>query len=181
MSEITAAPIDLQPFCGRDAPQAWLERPVSRGNWTWATDGHILVRVPRRPEISENPDAAHVEHIWSKGACTVWRAPLPCMLPAHRTEDCPRCAGTGRERDCLDGTSPCGRCDGSGVIEFAAPVAVGAGLIHLRHAHLIVSLPAVEIGWESDACERLRFRCAGAEGIVSALRLRTYRVPVAEI
>jgi len=41
--------VDLQPFChAADGTHPLLESPWSRGSWTYATDGSILVRVPKR-------------------------------------------------------------------------------------------------------------------------------------
>jgi hypothetical protein len=47
--------IDLTPFCASpDANRCQIERPWSRGKWTYATDGKIVVRIPRDPEVPEN-------------------------------------------------------------------------------------------------------------------------------
>ena len=47
--------IDLTPFCARpESNRCQIESPWSRGKWTYATDGKIVVRVPRDPEVPEN-------------------------------------------------------------------------------------------------------------------------------
>lgn len=47
--------IDLTPFCASpEANRCQIEHPWSRGKWTYATDGNIVVRIPRDPEVPEN-------------------------------------------------------------------------------------------------------------------------------
>ena len=40
--------IDLQPFCGEDHDRWYLMKPLSFGDYTYATNGHIVIRVTRR-------------------------------------------------------------------------------------------------------------------------------------
>jgi len=50
--------IDLKLFCDPNDPvRPWLGQPFSAGAWTYATDGHIAVRVPRLEDVAENPAA----------------------------------------------------------------------------------------------------------------------------
>jgi hypothetical protein len=52
--------IDLKPFCDKGSFRG-LEAPFTVGDWTYATDGHICIRVPRRadaPERGRQPDAS---------------------------------------------------------------------------------------------------------------------------
>ncbi len=47
--------IDLTPFCASpEANRCQIERPWSRGKWTYATDGKIVIRIPRDPGVPEN-------------------------------------------------------------------------------------------------------------------------------
>lgn len=47
--------IDLTPFCASPEANRWqIESPWSRGKWTYATNGNIVVRIPRDPEVPEN-------------------------------------------------------------------------------------------------------------------------------
>ena len=49
--------INLEIFC--DPSHPGLARPFSIDAWSYATNGHILVRVPRRDDVTENPAAAN--------------------------------------------------------------------------------------------------------------------------
>jgi hypothetical protein len=48
--------IDLKPFCayeGEYPSRKWLETPFSRGDFSYATNGAVMVRVPRRANVSD--------------------------------------------------------------------------------------------------------------------------------
>jgi hypothetical protein len=56
--------INLPPFCARKSDcRYYLRRPWSRDGHTYATDGRIAVRVPRRDDIPENEEAPDLERI----------------------------------------------------------------------------------------------------------------------
>ena len=56
--------INLDIFCDPSSPG--LTRPFSVGTWSYATNGHILVRVPRRDDVAENPDAPNTRALLRK-------------------------------------------------------------------------------------------------------------------
>jgi hypothetical protein len=51
--------VDLDLFC--DPERRNLAVPFSLNRHTYATNGHIIVRVPRRPDIPENKEAPNPE------------------------------------------------------------------------------------------------------------------------
>jgi hypothetical protein len=86
---------DLTPFCASpEANRCQIERPWSRGKWTYATDGKIVVRIPRDSEVPENklaPSAMPLFTAHFKGASgfqPIVEAPTPgietCKL-CHRS------------------------------------------------------------------------------------------------
>ena len=46
---------DLQRFAAGEDDLRSIHLPWSRGEWTYATNQHILVRVPRLADVEENP------------------------------------------------------------------------------------------------------------------------------
>lgn len=101
--------IDLTLFCGNKDDNR-IGEPWSDGNFTFATDGKILVRVARRADVGERLDApavmgTHVGDAFDKDP-GAWH-PLPALTvdPAA----CPCCRGVGKAYTCPE-------CDGEGAV-----------------------------------------------------------------
>ncbi|MCT4492764.1 hypothetical protein [Bosea minatitlanensis] len=58
--------IDLSHFVCLEEDRPHLQQPWTRGRFTYATDGRIMVRVPARIDVQENADAPEAERILSK-------------------------------------------------------------------------------------------------------------------
>ena len=58
-------PIDLKKFCSKDRKRPPIRKPFSQRGWTYATDGCIAIRVPRRSRIPERKDAPGAERIFN--------------------------------------------------------------------------------------------------------------------
>jgi hypothetical protein len=63
--------IDLKPFClnKRDAyyrqkVKQILTAPFSIGDHTYASNGHICVRIPRRPDVAEVKETSDTSRLW---------------------------------------------------------------------------------------------------------------------
>ena len=79
---------DLMKFCGGN-DRAGIATPFSIGEYTYATNGHIMVRVPRIADIPERTDApspAKIEEVFNhrKGDYQ----PIPAVGPI-KTKSCP--------------------------------------------------------------------------------------------
>ena len=176
--------VDLQSFCPKNAWRQWMEKPFSRCDHTWATDGKILVRVPRVADVEEHPQAAAVaavESVWPKEWPTEWRQPLRRTLPRSVMERCDECSGRGRKHKCPDCQCVCHGCDGEGQNEVLQAVIVGLRAIPLRHARQLITLEWIEISPPAKADLLLCFRFEGGEGIVSILKAEHELEVVGEI
>jgi hypothetical protein len=124
--------IDLTPFCGRDTFRINLRRPWSAGACTYATDGHIGLRVARRPDVAENMAAPPLERIFAASGSVSYR-PCEITIPQIEGRQCPVCGGAGWVIRCIgcDGTGRhdcdceycderCRVCDGIGSVRGAA-------------------------------------------------------------
>jgi len=128
--------INLQRFCADQYDlREHLRAPFRRGEFVYATNGHVLVRVP----VADGYDAPVNENAPTKldemfrcidAETPAWRS-LP---PVHAVEKCCRCEGSGRIRveDCesCDGkgdfdrdgyTYDCQACTGEGIVEVGEP------------------------------------------------------------
>ena len=171
--------LDLQQFCSTDPDRPQMHAPFSSAAWTWATNGHILVRVPRRDDVPENPEAPNVKKVWDGAKWGAWRPAKRVDLPPARFNTCDECNGRGWEHDCPSCQCTCEECGGEGKIERTDPVAVGPVKIALRYARMILALDRIELADPADDDDAIAFRFAGGEGILAVLHGPC--VPVAEI
>lgn len=103
----------LQSFC--DETRAKTATPFSVGEYTLATDGYILVRVPRLAEVPEREDAPKIEMLATDRVCGPFFREPAQWVPIPKVElqyrPCDICGGTGRLFKCPE-------CNGHGEVEW---------------------------------------------------------------
>lgn len=131
--------IDLNLFCDpeRCAPGCDFSVPFSRNNYSYATNGHVAVRVPRRPDIPENKQAPSAERLeqlpW--GGSRVKFGPLPELEGlADKVMDC-------------------------------RSVRIGKAFFFAPYIEWLQTLPALQIG-KPKPSRPLPFRFEGGEGLI---------------
>jgi hypothetical protein len=168
--------LNLQQFCGTDPSRDYLMKPFSRDGFTWATNGHILIRVPERPEFSDIEQRIKIniaEPLKGFGVAKFF-SPSFELPPATVRGECLKCAGRGHLHDCPDCDCECEHCDGTGNSdsEQFASVSIGPTPFALNYVRQILSLPRVEIeefaAEQSEKC--LFFRFDGGVGALMPLR-----------
>lgn len=99
---------ELQQFAaGEDDLRYYIRLPWSRGEWSYATNGHIIVRVPRLADVDENPQAPGAEKLFAETKQAEF-IPVPeCAMPPD--VDCTYCDGTGKDPG--DRRYNCKECD----------------------------------------------------------------------
>ena len=107
---------DLQRFCAdKDHIRYYLCKPWSRGEYTYATNGYIMVFVKRLPGVEENEQAPDCEVLILKTLPGQEWMPVPVATMPPNVE-CHDCNGTGI-RECNAGYEhDCGLCDHTGKI-----------------------------------------------------------------
>lgn len=101
-------------FCSNDKTRDSLCRPFNVSGYTYATNGHIAIRVPRMVEFDANEPINSIEEPWFKGSlkpadCRI----VPKVNPEFAYEKCSVCNGSGSCRECPD-------CDGEGEVVFCS-------------------------------------------------------------
>lgn len=176
MSETATQPVALQPFCGD--PEGWnghkLGRPFSRGEFTYATDGKILIRVPRRADVPEREDAPAVERVLEQAAATAFRPVNKPELPTETRTECESCHGRGVEHDCPDCQCTCKECSGTGSVSADAEtsLSLGGAAMSLKYARRFLTLPGLMIADPCEGAGPLAFRFDGGDGMTAVLRHR---------
>jgi hypothetical protein len=100
---------ELQRFCSTADAGPRIATPWSAGEWSYATDGKLLVRVPRLPDVPERSDAPALDRaVFLFTEDVDWRD-IP-SLPDPVMDDCRDCGGKGLERNL------CETCEGDGKV-----------------------------------------------------------------
>src|SRR5689334_6461837 len=94
-------PEGLRQFCSTDPFRPDIQTPWSRGEHTYATNGHIIIRVPIMPNVAEREVAPNAETIFRLTALqTDLRSLRRIEFSEITKEVCPYCDGRGSEHDC---------------------------------------------------------------------------------
>jgi hypothetical protein len=131
---------ELQQFCADETDlRDCLREPWSRGEFSYATNGHIMIRVARIANVDENANAPDAERVIA-GAQQTDFVPVPkCKKPPD--VECETCHGHG-VHGCGCGTEhDCGNCEGKGTVENLDFMAVGNTTFAQRYLAMIQ-------GWE---------------------------------
>lgn len=159
----------LKPFCGEERARSYLHEPFSLGDYTYATDGRVLVRVPRLAGVGEVERAPKAERLFTAYPLATELRPLPAFaFPAPERITCDGCKGLGREHDCPDCQCECDLCDGVGTLETVASASLGGAIFDCRHLKLITALPSVRVPISPIQNEPMRFVFRGGDGLISA-------------
>ena len=142
--------IDLQPFCaGEDATRGYLMHPFRWGDFTYAIDGHICVRVPAMesdpPATTDCVSQKKLDELLSMHPSPEF-APLRVKLPDQEINVCAQCGGVG-EYECphCGHDGECEKCEGKGMIEVETSVSIGGVHFRAQYIRKIAALPNVEI------------------------------------
>ena len=138
--------IDLQKFCGDEKDsKVHVNRPWSRGSWTYATNGHIVLRLPKLPDVSENPKAPDVEKLFQDAD---ERGPYEWVDVPEVTVnwlECPDCSGTGIWTEGLKHPTECEECDGKGKFTRRVPVKFEIGKVAIGLSNIYLDLIRKEL------------------------------------
>ena len=190
----------LLKFC-EDAFNENLELPYSIGDYTCATNGIILIRIPRLVEYPENPKAPDPEKIEYERNPEKWYSVGDIKKP--KSADCVFCKGQGKNFTCpeCDGNGivwlsnnyseypgiDCNSCNGKGKIKFCeecngtgkvfqqTPMDFHGVAFDQRYLALLSGLPNCEIGLISKTATT-PFRFDGGTGIIMPMKKPEFEI-----
>jgi hypothetical protein len=171
MSGATTMTIDLEKFCSCDPQHPVLHQPFSYGTWTYATNGHVMVRVLRCDGIAENPCAPN------EGASRMFNSTgFPRYKPAPKFElqepfeweeqiEC--WCRNGSLHHCSSCTCKCTHCGGTGTFAKTnfRTTSIGKAHYNSKYISLMQSLPRLKLGQPYQR-KPLSFRFDGGEGLL---------------
>jgi len=185
--------INLQLFCGRNV-NFNLGWPFSKGGYTYATDGHIAIKIPYVPGNDRLPPVSAYKMDYAPTHDGDW-----CAVPPYgplETEQCSHCKGTTFSHEC-DGCGgegyiaeddPCRFCDGEGAVpggdrmcencngtgtayaDCYPSVHFGTTMLSPKLLDKIRTLPKAEIFLPASPTHQVHFRFDGGVGIVMAMK-----------
>lgn len=89
----------LQRFCADDHARATITKPFSFGDYTYATNGHVCIRVPRMAEVTPESDII-TRLTWDHEEISGWQEmPYGYLVPPMVL--CPSCRGSKLYQACL--------------------------------------------------------------------------------
>lgn len=162
--------IDLQPFCSTDPLRPYLQKPFSRGEWTYATNGHVLVRVPKVADIPEGETAAEKVMTNIRPDADVSHLG-EFILPEPEEIDCPTCEGRGTEHDCPDCECGCDACDSSGRAWKKNSVSLRGAVFDARYLSFVTALPNLTFQTNCHKTAPSLFKFDGGEGVIMPMRI----------
>lgn len=105
---------ELKRFCSTDDSRISIQAPWTHDGYTWATNGHILVRVPEMVDVPENTFAPDCSKLLAKQPQAVtWFLVPKCSMPAPLL--CQWCSGTSKDK--RNRRRKCNECKGSRTVE----------------------------------------------------------------
>jgi hypothetical protein len=142
--------IDIRPFCSTGRDRLGLTEPFSWGDWTYAVTGPIGIRVPRRPDVSENSNAPNkiIAESFTRYLAEPIADPRPVpviVLPDGARVECPHCHGRKTKHECPDCRCHCPACAGEGYTLELLSVGVGGTIFDARYILMLAALPGARI------------------------------------
>jgi hypothetical protein len=165
--------IDLARFCSKDPQHIYLHQPWSRDGFTWASNGHFLVRIPKLDKIGDNPRAPNCNKLFTRIADQLSLSPLPSIpaLPESK-EDCDACDGRGTEHGCPNCACECTECGGSGEKLTQTSITINNAIYNAAYIAEICRLPGVRFSNAPPISSPARFVFDGGEGAIMPRTVR---------
>jgi hypothetical protein len=155
---------DLQFFASTDPKQIGIQYPWSDSEHTYASDGGILIRVPRITNVPPNPQAPA-----TAGKLIIATSQNPgrwCPIPEIKLPDladCVACHGTGKcACPCCQDEHTCKLCNSTG--KLPESMFVGNLRFLVRHVRLLKELP--ECQWCLAEQPAIYFKFKLGDGIL---------------
>lgn len=158
---------DLQKFCcGPDDIRYHLQKPWSDGEWTYATNGYICVRVPRLADVEDDTGAPRALKLFAETPTNGKWFPVPYQAMPDDIP-CDVCNGEGKfSLTDDDPMEDCEYCDGTGKKHDITGRDIGNANFQCRFLAMIQGWEIAPNGKSSAA----RIRNGDAEGLLMPIR-----------
>jgi hypothetical protein len=173
-------PFNIAEFCDAGDSRAYCRTPFFHDGFTYATNGHILVRVPGDvgfDSLSEPRVADTLTGLFRDRP--PFERPHDFIIPddqdTSQEEDCDECDGSGHEHDCPKCECSCDHCGGKGKHTAWSRVSTTfyGKIYRLAYVRRLLSLPSIQIApstADRKDMKPLRFTFEGGEGCLMLMK-----------
>lgn len=126
-------------FCKYDSEKRkWMKIPFSQGDFSYAVNLHLFIRVPRVDDIPENPESKGMDRVIAGDINKDWYPVenVPMLEKAY----CDDCLGNGRYYG-----KTCEYCDGEGKITPDIPFDFHGTVFNQKYLSYLSSLPNCQL------------------------------------
>lgn len=163
----------LEKFCSKTLlGQSRTDYPWSDGNYTYATDNCLLIRVPRIQSIPENESAPKVENIFINNPPGKDAYPIPLYNP-NSVWDCNECQGTGRvlwHNGIHSYEAECAGCFGKKQLVKYENVYIAKSQVSQHYIDLIITYLPSTLFYPRDPSDPIFFKFNGGDGILLPMK-----------
>lgn len=165
--------INLRPFCSTEFYRPALMQPFSIGDHSFATNGHIAIRVVRRADVPDRSDAPDMGRLFKDTIGVSWRPLRKFDVPKEIEERCRTCDGRGHKHDCPDCECECENCGGTGIAVEGFSICIGEGIFNVKYVLLLASLSGIMVPEiVNDVSNPMPFKFDGGDGMLMARRIK---------
>lgn len=170
--------INFRVFCASEKDNPLLSEPFSVGNYTYATDGRIGVRLPLCNEVPEGDEmqakrAKALDRLFAVRLGVQTPEAFERQLPdPPEGDDCERCEGSGMgHNDCPCCDCDCCDCNGTGTCLPTQRIRFETFDVNVKHLRLVLALPNPKIAIDvSNGDGPLLFTFDGGVGLLMPMR-----------
>lgn len=168
----------ISQFCDSDGVFS-IRLPWSRGDYTYSTNGHLIIRIPRHPDIKEIPEAPDASDIFLKAE------PVPPewinipTLPEAEFIQCKECEGqrfVTWKTNWNEYEAECKSCNGTGERKEFQKIEINGVIFNVEYLRKISKLPNPKIsvlnagGGISGKEKPAWFKFDGGDGLIMPCR-----------
>lgn len=165
----TKTAIDLQKFCASEDSNYQMKAPFTRGEFTYATNRHLIVRVSAVPGILPDEKAPNPQKLGWDAVVTddQWLK----ITQDIKMVDCEDCQGGEKApHNCPYCSCECKSCDNGKQFEESA-IKIGSKTAQARYLFLIKQLPNYFIAPDATPKgEAIHFKFDGGYGLLMPMR-----------
>ena len=190
----------LNKFCNKDKYRRNISTPFSIGDYTYATNGHVIIRVDKVESIGSVENSLNPETLltWDHSKIKEW-LPLP-EYSIDISDKCRYCRGTGKSEECSECEDEgfvefsnshnnyeveCKTCEGFGTVvsedipcdncgesgfNLNSPINFKDKKVNVRYLELIKDLTSIALSPAGDPVEPIRFKFYDGCGFIMPMK-----------